>query len=288
MPDAAPEDPRCTACGYSLVGIDSAHCPECGADVASDPAFRYPSLARSPWSQSHPRWLLGGVLPVIVSPVRTLGACASRPRVTPQRAMTFALAVTVLLIALWPVVKEVGLAIGLLMAPGAGNSISMVWEYFRREITSPFRWRTYCGWEAWSVARWWLLFGALAMLLPSRLPREQRWRRLMLFAPWIALLEIGFLVGVLVAFPGIVPEPNTLFTTWPIHARQVLTDEVWLTRGVVPTLAAVLVFARAVLGWRWPATVLLGVVLVPAGLLLSAVWTWLFMATGVLGYLYGW
>jgi hypothetical protein len=228
------------------------------------------------------------VLPVIVKPLRTLAMCASRRRVTPRRAAAFALLVTVLLIVLWPVVKEAGLAVGLLRQPGAAISVSMAWDHFRREITSLFRWRTYCGWEAWSVARWWLLFGVLAMLLPSGLPREQRWRRLMLFAPWIALVDLGFLAAVLVAYPGLVPEPNSLFATWPIRVTEVLANRIWLIRGVVPSLVGGLVFARAVLGWRWPAAVTLGVVLVPAGLLLSALWTCLFMGSGLLHLLYGW
>jgi hypothetical protein len=202
--------------------------------------------------------------------------------------MVFALIVTLLLIALWPIIKEVGLVVSVLISSGGPPPGAQLGQQLWRELTWPFRWRTYCGWEAWSVARWWLLFGALAMALPSNLPREQRFRRLMLFAPWIALLEIGYLVGVWFVRPTIVPEPNTLFATWPISVTEVLTNSYWLARGALPTLAVGLVFARAVLTWPWPASATLAMILVPTALLFSALWTWLFMASGLLGYLYGW
>jgi hypothetical protein len=168
-------------------------------------------------------------------------------------------------------------------APG-----DVVIDQFRGELTSWFRWRTYGGWEAWSVLRWWLLFAGLSeTFLPLGQPAPARWRRLMLFAPWIAVLEIGYLVGVWAANPMVVPEPNTLFARWPFLPVDVLTNRYWLVRGVVPTLAVGLVFARAVLGWRWPWAAVLAACLVPVALVYSAVWTCLFDASGLLGFLYG-
>ena len=195
---------------------------------------------------------------------------------------------TILLIAIWPIIKEFGLVMSYLISTGGGEPGSGIWQQFWRDVTWPFRWRTYCGWEAWSCARWWLLFALLALGLPSALPREQRFRRLMLFAPWIALLELGYLVGVWFANPSVVPEPNTLFATSEMPASAVFTSPYWLARGVIPTLAVGMVFGRAVLGWRWPASVTLALLLVPVALLYSAFWTVLFMDSGLLELLYGW
>ena len=105
-----PEAPRCTMCGCDLANVAAACCPTCGVDVVSDPAFRMPSLVRTSWSRLNPRGFVRGFFLVLIAPVKTLQLCESQRRVSPSRAMLFAVFVTILLAAAWPVLKEVGLA----------------------------------------------------------------------------------------------------------------------------------------------------------------------------------
>jgi hypothetical protein len=289
------DPPQCTACGYLLIGLLSSHCPECGADVISSPEFNAPRLVRTPWSAVQPQWLPLGIARVLLAPVKTLSACASRRRVTVRRAFFFSLMVSGLLVLAWPVIKEGGLSIANSLSSGTFEWHQLVWPTLSRELTRWFRWRTYCGWEAWSITRWWLLFGLLALVVrPGPGPSRERGAtsevlcRVMLFAPWIALLELGHLFGVWVVEPSVVPEPNTLFAIWPDSLTLVWTDRYWLTRGVAPTFLVGVVFARAVLGRRWLFSMVFAAVLVPLGLLLSVLWTCLFMSSGLIDVLYRW
>ena len=57
--------------------------------------------------------------------------------------------VTVLLIAFWPGIKEGGLVASMVISSGGAPPGARLGEQLWRELTWPFRWRTYCGWEAW-------------------------------------------------------------------------------------------------------------------------------------------
>jgi hypothetical protein len=130
-------------------------------------------------------------------------------------------------------------------------------------------WRRTGAWEAWSITRWWLLFGALSMFAPNR-----RLCRLMLFAPWITVLEILFLAGVWFVFDSVVPEPSTLFTGFgELSLWADAGQRIWLVRSLLPTMLAGTIFFRAIIGWRLRSALLAGIALAPVGLILSVVWT---------------
>jgi hypothetical protein len=286
-----PDPPCCPACDYSLIGLTSpTRCPECGQWLEKD--FSTYRRVRTPWSAGRqPVHFLAGLVKAILHPLRTAALCAESFKVTRGSAILFAAISTLLTIAGWPVIKITAMfAISGLL----GDRLGTGWlEWFRFEygdLLNGFRWRTYCGWEAWSIARWWLLLGILAAALHRREPAMQEgyiwFRRLLLFAPWITILEIAHLAGVLIAHPMIVPEPNTLFASDLDTFRLVWTNRFWLWRAVIPTFLIGLVFARAVLDRRWSFSFIFAVVLVPPGMAVSVAWTLLFIHGGILDVLY--
>jgi hypothetical protein len=287
------ENPECTKCGYNLYGITSANCPECGHDIVSDPSFRTPSLIATPWSRWKPRPLAFGIAAVVAAPLKTLRHCDSPQRVTVTRAILFAAMVMGLLVGLWPLIKETGLTIAV-ATTSATWSLNDAASYLPKELSKPRLWRINCGWELWSVTRWWLLFGLIVFIFPDhshrqniRSPHQIHLCRLMLFAPWIAILELGHLFGVWFVDQTVVPEPSTIFAMWPVSLTTMWTNSIWLTRAVVPTFFVGLVFARAVTGWRWPIALLFAMTLVPVGMLLSVTWSCLFTSSEVIDLVYG-
>jgi hypothetical protein len=205
-------------------------------------------------------------------------------RATTRRALAFAMCVSLLSVALWPVVVTAGLlAAGTIVFWGPYWGRYMASDIglrsFRRVFYSPGLWK----WEAWSLARWWLLFGVLTLSvhgwkrLRTRACRQpsssERLRRLLLFAPWIFALELGFLVGVWIDNVAVVPEPATLFVSGWSWTRWLWRD--WLVRGVVPTVLVGTLFFRHVACWRWPRALVAALILVPLALNLAVAWSWL-------------
>jgi hypothetical protein len=286
--------PICPSCGYLLIGLVApSSCPECGAALQADLSRYRPSLQSTPWSAGRqPRAYFKALAQSLLHPIRSAQRCGDPSAVSAGGAFAFALITTLATVLLWPVLKESGLFIAGVIGGNPTNSLSEWFWFQATELGFWFRWKTYCGWEAWSIVRWWLLFAVLAAALQrgtaDGIDKSRRlWpRRVMLFAPWIVLLEIGHLIGVWLVEPNVVPEPNTMFASWPAPILTLMTSRLWLARAVVPTFVAGLIFARAVLGWRWRGSILLALVLVPTGILLSIAWSLLFMYGGLLEVLY--
>ena len=128
------------------------------------------------------------------------------------------------------------------------------------------------------------MFGALAAIFPvvfsgnafqiSTRSGVARFVALAFFAPWILVLEIGFLV---IAYIGCdcVPEPSTLFVsggwTW---SRWLHSD--WLTRAI-PLFLVALTYFRTVFAWRWTACTIAACIFVPVGLNVSVLWSALYI-----------
>jgi hypothetical protein len=294
QPMMDPDAPICPACGYLLIGLAApSTCPECGAALEADLSRYRPSLQSTPWSAGRqPRAYFKALAQSLLHPITSAQRCRDPSAVSAGGAFTFALITTLATVLLWPVLKEGGLFIAGVIGGNPTNSISAWFRFQAGELGHWFRWKTYCGWEAWSIMRWWLLFAVLAAALQRRatadIDRPHRlWlRRLMLFAPWIVLLELGHLIGVWLVEPNVVPEPNTMFASWPAPILTMMTSQLWLTRAVVPTFVAGLIFARGTLSWRWRDSILLALALVPTGILLSIAWSLLFIYGGLLELLY--
>lgn len=159
-------------------------------------------------------------------------------------------------------------------------------------------WIYLAKWEAWSLARWWLLFGSLtavwlgasaAIRSVTRTSSNESAqesvtvtvRRFLVFAPWLVLLEVLHLVGVWIyRGANIVPEPGTLFVvavfSWDLWNWGVWRDELWLVRALLPSAVVSAAYSRSVLRWPWIAAVVGGLLLAPAAITLSIAWSVLY------------
>jgi len=221
--------------------------------------------------------------------------------------------VTVLLIAAWSIVRDTALVAGLrLTMPELGR---------RPEWPFPITAQQYphikrlAGWEAWSLFRWWLLFGGVTRLLVagraggmggaggpatrrggqqedgegSRSSAEAS-KRLLWFFPWLIVMELGQLGGVWLLFGGfgIIPEPSTMFAAWdpgsgslglPLTIFVTLTVFVyWVGRSTIPTLVVGTAFFRGVGRWSWRRAFVGALRLIPAAALLSSIWSALYLS----------
>lgn len=277
--------PRCPECGYVLIGLASRNCPECGSALGEDldvyRGYQLPGI----WARNRPFRLLRGIFAVLRHPTKTLAMCGDPQRVTIPRAVVFAAIVSLALVALWPALRVAGVIIACSTVQWRDAAF---WRFaFGADCLGTLlesqTWFNKWIWESWSIARWWLLFWALALLLgvfaggTTRLGARSRMAavccRLLLFAPWIALLEIGYLVGVWIDDPQTVPEPSTIFavdwTHWPVRP--------WLIRGVLPSAAVGYLFFRAVLCWRRHAAIVAGILFAPVAIYASIAWSILYM-----------
>jgi hypothetical protein len=197
------------------------------------------------------------------------------------RGLGLSLFVDALLVGLWPVWREVAWDVSFPATnPWTRANISMVLQDWRTIARDLAYWKRLWTWEAWSLARWWLLFGLLAIvttpLSRREKPRTESAIRLLRFAPWLIVLEFGYLVGVWIARKeAVVPEPSTIFTSeWGIRKFGILFYvPFWLTRGGLSSFVVGLAFFRIVPGWRWGEAILGSIALVPVAVGLSMFWS---------------
>ena len=235
---------------------------------------------------------------------RTLGLSHTDDCPPLAAAALVAVISTLVVVGLWPVIREVGLQFSL----AAYRSDIFSLESARRSMTEAFAssryWLRLWQWELWSLGRWWLLFGGMLGLwlvaswrmlpaseptlaaspttvVPAPVLESQRWTsalaRYLGFAPWLVVLEMAFLIGVWIREPSVVPEPSTGFVVgifaWDLWHWDCWLDRAWLVRGAIPALLAGYVFFTQVIRWPRPAALLAAVILVPIALLLSVACT---------------
>lgn len=199
-----------------------------------------------------------------------------------RRSLAVALIYSGVAIGLWPLVREAGLIIALLKTDGLDvpRYVSRLWLEATHSLAF---WQRLWKWEAWSLARWWLLFSALTLAWVAATgvfsrSRAQAVPRLLAFAPWIVLLELAMLVGVWLQQSNVVPEPSTGFVVgifnWGLWHWDAWLDRFWLVRTTVPWLVIGTLFFRQVLGWRWKWSAMATVLLLPVAI-------WLSIATSV-------
>lgn len=209
-------------------------------------------------------------------------------RGTPSLAagLITALISSVVIVGLWRVIRE----IGLWMSVFTFSSEYRTWEYAEfivQALVESNYWVVIWKWEMWSLGRWWLLFGAIALVwLAVSLPfhRSQlvshithTLARLLAFAPWLIFLEVAFLIGVWIESPDTVPEPSTGFVvgifSWDLWHWDCWLDRGWLIRGALPTFVAGVMFFTSVLRWGRVASVIAAIILIPISLMLSVACT---------------
>lgn len=276
MPPVQSESEACSACGYSLAGAALDRCPECGIDIAVARA----GTGKTPWNRGAAALIPGAAL-VLLRPRRALSVARSPAAVRWRWAAVFAATSAILLILLWPVLR-----VGLMgVSIGVHETAARGLRFFTSSLPrfgSLAGWTRLWRWELISASRWWVFFGAITGALALRtagpFARAALVKRFLLFAPWIAVLEIGYLAGVWVDEYNVVPEPSTIFITnwrWDAWLRGV-----WLTRGVLPSFAVLLVYLRAVARWGWPASLAAAAALTPVVINLSVFWSWLYLRIG--------
>ena len=257
------DGPICPKCGYSLVGLQSRRCPECGTGLDADLSRYRPSQFRTPWVRGSQPWrLFQGVVMALRHPRMCQERCNEPVRVAQADAWIFAWSVMVLWIIVWPWVWQ--------MSPH--RMLMLLYISMPRNRWVPDAgWAREWIWISWAMLRWWVLLTPLGMVRGRKdqmglpLGLGERAKRLALFAPWMVLLEMGMLLAVWMVEPETLPEPATLFCVGaPWYAVSGLIRVVWLTRMVVavPVFA---VFLWAVLGIRHRLGVAVGAVVLSVG-----------------------
>jgi hypothetical protein len=220
-------------------------------------------------------------------PLQLLRLCAAKQSPPLATSGVVALASTLVLIGLWPVLREAGCSFSLLSLQPIAFTREDAYSSMVEAFSSGGYWLRLWKWEAWAVGRWWLLFGGLTLgWLAAALPFRQQLNleppssmlaRLLAFAPWLIVLEVCFLIGIWVSTPNVVPEPSTGFVvgifSWQLWHWDCWLNREWLVRGALPSLAAGCVFFAGVLRWRWPAALLAAILLIPIALWLSVACT---------------
>jgi hypothetical protein len=190
-----------------------------------------------------------------------------------------------LLALTWRFWKRVGLEVATSTSSEIEPPLAWDWHACFQDIFGSGRYPFWLPiWPAWAQARWWLLFGLLAVTVEvcdrvrhTAEPRGTLAKRFLAFVPWFAVLELGYLCGVWVDDNFVVPEMSTIWGYGLDQPFEPLTRRLWLVRGVLPTLVVALVFFRRVAraGWTW--AILFSIALVPVALVLSAAWNQLFI-----------
>lgn len=223
-------------------------------------------------------------------PLRFLGLWQPSHAPSLVASLTTGLISTIVLVGLWPLIREIGLNLAL----GTLQPIEKYTYTFNdaaRSMRDAFSeteyWTWVWQWELWSLGRWWLLFGALVLFWLAASLLLKRWfefecvtstiGRFLAFAPWFIVLEVTFLIGVWIESPGTVAEPSTGFVVgifaWELWHWDCWLDRGWIIRGALPTFIAGVVFFPSVLRWWWVPSAIAAIILVPIALLLSVACT---------------
>jgi hypothetical protein len=210
-----------------------------------------------------------------------------------RASLTLVLISTLVTAASWPALREFGLGIALWINHGFAQATTSFTELPRILKDRPFLHRLF-NWEAYSLLRWWLFFGALAMLwivlswpLHSSRKLESAaacLSRLLSFGAWLVLLDVAFMVGVWTTSSLVVPEPATGFVegifSWDLWHWDCWRGRYWIVRWFVPTFVVTSVFFRYVLRWRTLFALPAAACAVPAALTLSVAWSVLYSDPG--------
>lgn len=213
--------------------------------------------------------------------------CDVPGRVASAKSAAFALMVLGATVLLWPLIRCVGLCLSVTVSETGIARFGATWrDTVGQAALLPSYWLRLWKWEAWSLLRWVLLLGVMTAVLEvaARRARGNRadglegetrsvlaaaMRRVALLAPWIAVLELGYLAGVWLDDSRTVPEPSTIFGGALLDGWLRPT---WLWRAVPAGVLVGLVFFRSVGGWRWGAASLGALLLIPLSIDWSIVW----------------
>lgn len=269
------DEPACPSCGYALAGLTSGRCPECSCELGDDVSVHVPrraGIVLDDWSALTWARAAAGVMAL---PFRSI-APSRTDRLRAWPAIAFAALWTIACLLTYQVVKTLP---HLVLAVYSSRPMAPVWSSF----VSWYAVARGACWEAWSIARWWILALALSagwsMLRSIRRAQPTAGRSApgailstLLLAPWISLIEWWSPIAPALTDPRVVAEPGTIFVgnwDWTRWAQ-----DPWPTRCVAVAFAA---FAWARIGarLRWPVALTVAVVAAVLGSVASVSWSYL-------------
>lgn len=224
----------------------------------------------------------------LLAPVKLLTPRAITTDSSLSSALAVALVSCCVFVGLRVPLRDIGTYSALIRTMPAMDLWNYVSDSLPRELVSGAHWQFATVWAAWSLLKWWLLFGvllvfwsAVSLVTPKRRSHSRpHVRRFLLFFPWLVALDMAIMLGTWITEPIIVPEPSSLFVvgvfSWDKWHWDVWMDKHWLMRTAVPTLLAGTVFFNAVLGWRRSAAMIAGILLIPVVVMLSVAWSCIF------------
>ncbi len=259
--------PRCPGCSYELTGLDSLTCPECGTALEPDFTRYRPSARPSPWVGISPLRIWRSIPLVLFRPGVAFDRCRSPADLSAGASIAFALIVSLLIIVPWAALKELVVVCEFAWRNGLGNAV-IVWRDYNVET-----WMRLMQWESGSLLRLWLLFAMLVLLVSgARRDLTMGLRRLLLFAPWLIVLDLAFLfLGTFIC--SCIPEPSTLFfSDWQYVRWQTLVDAFWLKRAALPSFIVGVLFLRYVISMRWRMALPVGLLVYPLVVFVTILW----------------
>jgi hypothetical protein len=192
---------------------------------------------------------------------------------------------------LWRLFVIVGVWLSWTANSGWVSVDPLVWSRLSNEsITDEREWAWTITYAAGAMLRWVLLYGVVVAVLSvwwhvrqTDAPngRGTMVRRLLLFAPWLAVLEMSLLGMLWATYPLSMPEPSALYLagveSWDTWNWSCWLDEQWLWRATVPTLVVSIMFLRKVCRLPWWGSLICAPAFVPPAILLSIAWSLLFL-----------
>ena len=149
----------------------------------------------------------------------TISSDSDTPPLT--RAWTAFLFSTILLIAIYPLAREIGTAFSLLSfgVDDLQVSLDSAFRNTARRLSLPDLWRILYVWGSIHVAKWTIFFAFLTCIFGLGFARrgelKHLFARLLYFSPWIIVLHVLMLIGVWMDDPRVTgPEGNGWHWGW--------------------------------------------------------------------------
>ena len=198
----------------------------------------------------------------------TFSSSANTP--TLPRAWTAFLFSTILLIATYPLAREIGSSFSLLSFGVDDLQISLDSAFQRtaRRLSMPDLWRILYVWGSIHAAKWTIFFALLTCIFGLGFARrgelKHLFSRLLYFSPWIIVLHALMLIGVWMDDPSITgPEGSGWHWGCAI-------EPTWLKRLAIPMAFVGYAYFSYVLRFRSTYAVLFAIGIIPLAIMATA------------------
>lgn len=182
---------------------------------------------------------------------------------TTARAWTAFVFSTILLIAVYPLARELGSSFALLSFSIDGHQFSYdeVIQRVSRRMSIAELWRILYLWAVVHVAKWIAFFAVITLLVGLTFARhlelKHLFSRLLYFSPWLFVLHFGMLTGVWIDDSSITGPEGTVFY-WAS-----CIEPTWINRLAIPVAVVGYFFSNYVLRLSFKSSVILAVATIP-------------------------